>query len=98
MPGGFGTRGVEGKILAAKYCRENKKPYLGVCLGMQVAVMTMTTAMTTTAMTTTTTMVTKIITATTATTTHDDDGGDGGGDDDDDDSNEKHKNDVGDRR
>lgn len=38
VPGGFGLRGVEGKILAAKYCRENKVPYLGVCLGMQVMV------------------------------------------------------------
>eukprot|EP00892_Ulva_mutabilis_P012095 jgi/Ulvmu1/9258/UM050_0007.1 len=38
IPGGFGKRGVEGMILAAKYCRENKKPYLGICLGMQVAV------------------------------------------------------------
>lgn len=38
VPGGFGVRGVEGKILAAKYCRENLKPYLGVCLGMQVMV------------------------------------------------------------
>ena len=38
VPGGFGVRGVEGKILAAKYCRENRKPYLGVCLGMQVMV------------------------------------------------------------
>lgn len=37
VPGGFGHRGVEGKILAAKYARENKKPYLGLCLGMQVA-------------------------------------------------------------
>lgn len=37
VPGGFGTRGVEGKIMAAKYARENKKPYLGLCLGMQVA-------------------------------------------------------------
>lgn len=37
VPGGFGTRGVEGKILAAKYARENKVPYLGLCLGMQVA-------------------------------------------------------------
>ncbi len=36
-PGGFGGRGVEGKILAAKYARENKVPYLGICLGMQVA-------------------------------------------------------------
>ncbi|NLJ57561.1 MAG: CTP synthase [Tissierellia bacterium] len=38
VPGGFGDRGIEGKILAAKYARENKKPYLGICLGMQVAV------------------------------------------------------------
>jgi CTP synthase len=38
VPGGFGVRGVEGKIACAKYCRENKKPYLGVCLGMQVMV------------------------------------------------------------
>jgi CTP synthase len=37
VPGGFGYRGVEGKILAAKYARENKVPYLGLCLGMQVA-------------------------------------------------------------
>ena len=37
VPGGFGGRGVEGKILAAKYARENKVPYLGICLGMQVA-------------------------------------------------------------
>ncbi len=36
MPGGFGSRGVEGKILAANYARTNKKPYLGICLGMQV--------------------------------------------------------------
>lgn len=36
VPGGFGNRGVEGKILAAKYCRENKVPYLGICLGMQI--------------------------------------------------------------
>ncbi|MCA9915176.1 MAG: CTP synthase, partial [Anaerolineae bacterium] len=36
VPGGFGYRGVEGKILAARYCRENKVPYLGLCLGMQV--------------------------------------------------------------
>mmetsp|Transcript_12673 Transcript_12673/g.25843 ORF Transcript_12673/g.25843 Transcript_12673/m.25843 type:complete len:585 (+) Transcript_12673:104-1858(+) len=39
VPGGFGVRGVEGKIAAAKYCRETKKPYLGVCLGFQVMVM-----------------------------------------------------------
>lgn len=38
VPGGFGDRGIEGKILAAKYARENKLPYLGLCLGMQVAV------------------------------------------------------------
>ena len=38
VPGGFGERGVEGKILTAQYARENKVPYLGICLGMQVAV------------------------------------------------------------
>jgi len=37
VPGGFGSRGIEGKILAAKYARENKVPYLGVCLGLQIA-------------------------------------------------------------
>jgi len=37
VPGGFGYRGVEGKIMAARYAREKKKPYLGLCLGMQVA-------------------------------------------------------------
>jgi CTP synthase len=37
VPGGFGERGVEGKILAAQYARENNIPYLGICLGMQVA-------------------------------------------------------------
>jgi CTP synthase len=37
VPGGFGKRGVEGKIMAAQYARENKIPYLGICLGMQVA-------------------------------------------------------------
>ncbi|MBM7071934.1 CTP synthase [Shewanella sp. 202IG2-18] len=37
IPGGFGERGVEGKILAAKYARENNVPYFGICLGMQVA-------------------------------------------------------------
>ncbi len=37
IPGGFGKRGVEGKILASKYARENNVPYLGLCLGMQVA-------------------------------------------------------------
>ncbi|XP_071801606.1 CTP synthase 1-A-like [Asterias amurensis] len=38
VPGGFGVRGTEGKVAAAKWARENKKPYLGVCLGLQVAV------------------------------------------------------------
>jgi CTP synthase len=38
VPGGFGDRGIEGKILAAKYARENRKPYLGIGLGMQTAV------------------------------------------------------------
>ncbi len=38
VPGGFGTRGIEGKIAAVKYARENSVPYLGICLGMQVAV------------------------------------------------------------
>jgi CTP synthase len=37
VPGGFGARGVEGKIAAARFARENKIPYLGICLGMQVA-------------------------------------------------------------
>ncbi len=37
VPGGFGSRGIEGKIKAARYARENKIPYLGICLGMQVA-------------------------------------------------------------
>lgn len=37
VPGGFGERGTEGKMLAAQYARENKVPYLGICLGMQVA-------------------------------------------------------------
>lgn len=36
VPGGFGYRGVEGKILAARWARKNKKPYLGLCLGLQV--------------------------------------------------------------
>ncbi len=36
VPGGFGSRGIEGKIFAARYARENKVPYLGLCLGMQV--------------------------------------------------------------
>jgi len=38
VPGGFGTRGTEGMIAAAKWARENKTPYLGICLGMQIAV------------------------------------------------------------
>ncbi len=38
VPGGFGNRGIEGKIVAAKYARENDVPYLGICLGMQTAV------------------------------------------------------------
>lgn len=37
VPGGFGSRGIEGMIKAAKYARENKIPYLGICLGMQIA-------------------------------------------------------------
>ena len=37
VPGGFGKRGIEGKIIAAQYAREHKLPYLGICLGMQVA-------------------------------------------------------------
>ncbi|TFV04460.1 CTP synthetase, partial [Bacillus stratosphericus] len=37
VPGGFGARGVEGKIAAVKYARENNIPYLGICLGMQIA-------------------------------------------------------------
>lgn len=37
VPGGFGARGVEGKILTAKFCRENNIPYLGLCYGMQIA-------------------------------------------------------------
>ncbi len=38
VPGGFGSRGIEGKISVAKYCRENKIPYFGLCYGMQIAV------------------------------------------------------------
>jgi len=38
VPGGFGERGIEGKILAARFAREQRVPYLGICLGMQVAV------------------------------------------------------------
>jgi len=38
VPGGFGSRGIEGKIFATKYARENKIPFFGICLGMQIAV------------------------------------------------------------
>ena len=38
VPGGFGSRGIEGKIQAIRYARENKVPFLGICLGMQMAV------------------------------------------------------------
>ncbi len=38
VPGGFGARGIEGKICAARYARENKIPFFGICLGMQIAV------------------------------------------------------------
>jgi CTP synthase len=38
VPGGFGGRGIEGKIMAARHARENEVPYLGICLGMQIAV------------------------------------------------------------
>lgn len=38
VPGGFGSRGIEGKIRACKYARENNVPYLGICLGMQIAI------------------------------------------------------------
>lgn len=38
VPGGFGSRGIDGKIIAAQYAREHKIPYLGLCLGMQVAI------------------------------------------------------------
>ncbi len=41
VPGGFGSRGIEGKIQTAQYARENKVPYLGLCLGMQVMVVEM---------------------------------------------------------
>jgi CTP synthase len=37
VPGGFGERGIEGKIAAVRFARENKIPYLGICLGMQLA-------------------------------------------------------------
>ena len=38
VPGGFGDRGIEGMVLAAQYARERGIPYLGICLGMQIAV------------------------------------------------------------
>ena len=38
VPGGFGDRGIEGKIEAIKWARENKVPFFGICLGMQCAV------------------------------------------------------------
>ncbi|TMW53750.1 hypothetical protein DOY81_001155 [Sarcophaga bullata] len=38
VPGGFGSRGIEGKIKACQWCRENRKPFLGICLGLQAAV------------------------------------------------------------
>ncbi|PJB09559.1 MAG: CTP synthetase [Gammaproteobacteria bacterium CG_4_9_14_3_um_filter_38_9] len=38
VPGGFGMRGIEGKIIATQYARENRIPYLGICLGLQIAV------------------------------------------------------------
>ena len=38
IPGGFGDRGIEGKVLSSKYARENKIPFLGICLGMQCAI------------------------------------------------------------
>merc|ERR1719410_1094537 len=38
VPGGFGDRGIDGKVLAAQYAREKKVPYLGICLGMQIMV------------------------------------------------------------
>lgn len=38
MPGGFGKRGMDGKMEACRWCRENDKPFLGICLGLQAAV------------------------------------------------------------
>lgn len=38
VPGGFGSRGTEGMVLAAKWAREQNRPYLGICLGFQIAV------------------------------------------------------------
>ena len=42
VPGGFGNRGIEGMILAARYARENKIPYFGICLGLQIAIIEIT--------------------------------------------------------
>ncbi len=42
VPGGFGDRGIEGMVLAAKYARESKTPYFGICLGLQIAIIEMT--------------------------------------------------------
>ena len=42
VPGGFGNRGIEGMVLAAKYARESKTPYFGICLGLQIAIIEMT--------------------------------------------------------
>ena len=39
VPGGFGNRGIDGMLLAARYARENQVPYFGICLGMQILVM-----------------------------------------------------------
>ena len=41
VPGGFGTRGIDGKVEAARWAREKNVPYLGICLGLQVAVIGM---------------------------------------------------------
>ena len=38
VPGGFGDRGIDGKLKAIQYCRENSTPFFGICLGMQIAV------------------------------------------------------------
>jgi CTP synthase len=42
VPGGFGNRGIEGMVLAAKYARESETPYFGICLGLQIAIIEMT--------------------------------------------------------
>jgi CTP synthase len=41
VPGGFGDRGIEGMIMAARYARETKIPYFGICLGLQIAIIEM---------------------------------------------------------